>query len=205
MRRIKQLLFAMLVVGAAATRASDVAQPIKSAMLPLLPPAGTVRLVQRELLTLPGYTVFDYLACKQIEDGSLVLTGQVTDPKLKKTAEDAAAAVAGAAHIVNRIEVLPASARDQRLRSLLYRQIYGDDGMTLYAIRKVAPIHIIVRNGQVTLEGVVDSSVDRMHVESAVQYADALDTQVRVTNHLIATQDAEPLLSTMWRGNEFNR
>ncbi len=203
MRKVKQLFIAMVVAGSAAMHAADLSQTTRVPTLPLLPPSGTVRLVQRELLTLPGYTVFDYLSCKELEDGSVVLTGQVTDPSLKKAAEQAAIAVAGPAKIVNRIEVLPVSARDQQLRSMLYRQIYSDDSMMSYAIRKVSPIHIIVKNGQVTLEGVVDTSVDRMHVESAVQYASGAANTVQLTNHLIATQDTEPLLSSMWRSNEF--
>lgn len=205
MRKVKQLFIAMVVAGSAAMHAADLSQVEKYSTVFLLPPSGTVRLVQRELLTLPGYTVFDYLSCKQLEDGSVVLTGQVTNSNLKKSAEEAAIAVAGPAQIVNRIEILPDSARDKQLRSMLYHQIYNDDSMMTYAIRNVAPIHIIVKNGQVTLEGVVDSSVDRMHVESAVQYASGAGTTVHLTNHLIATRDTEPLLSSMWRSNEFSQ
>ena len=82
----------------------------------LLPERGLVRTVQRELLTLPGYTVFDYLETKQLEDGSVLLTGYVTNTGLKSAAESVARSIAGA-RIINRIEVLPRSKRDDRLRA----------------------------------------------------------------------------------------
>jgi hyperosmotically inducible protein len=188
MRTARLLWIGLVGMLAAPILAADVLpQPKALIGSPLLPPDGLVRKVQRELIALPDYTVFDYLSCKQLEDGSIVLTGQVTNAALKRSAEAAASAVAGTVPIVNRIEVLPASARDQRLRAALYRQIYGDDAMTSYAVRKIAPIHIIVRNGQVTLEGVVDNAVDRLHVESAVEFAAGVSPR----NRLIAVQGGE--------------
>ena len=160
----------------------------------LLPESGVVR-VQRELLALPGYTVFDYLAAKQLDDGSVLLSGYVTNTALKKAAESAARSIAGAT-IVNRIEVLPRSQRDDRLRAAASREIYGDPSMLSYATRKLSPIHIIVKNGRVTLEGTVDSGLDRIQAETAMQQLPV--TAVR--NRLIAMQDAgASTFSSLWR------
>jgi osmotically-inducible protein OsmY len=63
--------------------------------------------------------------------------------------------------VVNQIEVLPASSMDDRLRVSLYRAIYGDQTLERYAMPVVKPIRIIIKNGHVTLEGVVDSEFDK--------------------------------------------
>jgi len=161
----------------------------------LLPESGLVRTVHRELLILPGYTVFDYLAAKQLDDGSVLLTGYATKTALKQAAESTARSIAGAT-IVNRIEVLPRSQRDDRLRAAAWREIYGDPSMLSYATRKLVPIHIIVKDGRVTVEGTVDSGLDRMQVDTALQQLPV--TAVR--NRLIAMQDAgASTLSSLWR------
>jgi osmotically-inducible protein OsmY len=147
-------------------------------------------------MALPGYTVFDYLAAKQLEDGSVLLTGSVRDAGLKRAAESAARAVAPGATILNRIEVLPRSQRDDRLRAAARREIYGDPAMLTYATRKLAPIHIVVKNGRITLEGTVESGLDRMQAETAIQQLPA----VAVRNRLLAVQDAgASTLSSLWR------
>jgi glucose-1-phosphate adenylyltransferase len=61
----------------------------------------------------------------------------------------------------NQIEVLPASPSDDRLRIQLYRTIYGFPGFQRYAMPVIKPIRIIVKNGHVTLEGVVDNEADK--------------------------------------------
>jgi hypothetical protein len=159
---------------------------------PLLPDSGVVRKVQRELLVLPGYTVFDYLTCKQLENGSVMLSGQVTDAALKRSAEEAAKAVAADVPIVNNIQVLSRSTSDQELRSRIHREVYGDPYVAGYAIRKVAPIHIIVNKGKVTLEGTVDTASDRFQIESATRFGGG----AQLESHLIATQDSG---LTVWR------
>lgn len=164
--------------------------------VPLLAEDGILRAAQRELLVLPGYTVFDYLAAKQLDDGSLLLTGWVRNAELKSAADDAVRAVAGSARIVNRIEILPRSQRDERLRAAAYRELYGDPSMLPYAIRKLASIHIVVRNGVITLEGTVGSGLDRMQAESAMRNV----TSAAVHNHLLALEDASlSTLSSIWR------
>jgi hypothetical protein len=62
---------------------------------------------------------------------------------------------------VNNIEVLPASPTDDRLRRVLFRAIYNYPGLEKYSMGVQKPIRIIVKNGNVTLEGVVDNDSDK--------------------------------------------
>jgi hyperosmotically inducible protein len=69
--------------------------------------------------------------------------------------------VEGVTTVVNNIEVLPPSPMDDQLRRALYRAIYGEGGLSRYSIQAVPSVHIIVKNGNVTLEGAVDSEADK--------------------------------------------
>jgi len=118
------------------------------------------REVRHQLLMQPYYTVFDNLAYK-IEGYNVVLTGQAVNPVLKSDAEAAVKKIEGVEHVDNEIEVLPLSPMDNRLRVRLYRAIYGYTPLQQYALPVIKPIHIIVKNGHVTLLGVVDSEADK--------------------------------------------
>ena len=63
--------------------------------------------------------------------------------------------------VVNKIEVLPVSPNDERIRAAVYRAIYGHTALNRYGLQAVPPIHIIVKNGQVTLEGVVNNELEK--------------------------------------------
>jgi hyperosmotically inducible protein len=116
--------------------------------------------VRHELVMLPYLDVFDNLAYRV--DGNVVtLTGQVTRPTLKTDAERSVKRIDGVDKVDNQIEVLPLSGHDDRLRRSLYRAIYGYPSMNRYALPVIKPIRIIVKNGNVTLEGVVDNQGDR--------------------------------------------
>src|SRR5436305_6837003 len=119
-----------------------------------------VKEVRHQLVMLPWYSVFDNLAF-QVEGDKVILSGQVTRPTLKSDAEAAVKSIEGVASVVNNIEVLPLSPMDDQLRRALYRAIYGDAGLSRYSIQPVPSIHIIVKNGNVTLEGVVDNETDK--------------------------------------------
>jgi hyperosmotically inducible protein len=116
--------------------------------------------VRHQLVMLPWYSVFDNLAY-QVEGDKVTLSGQVTRPTLKSDAEAAVKSIEGVASVVNNIEVLPVSPMDDQLRRALYRAIYGDAALSRYSIQAVPSIHIIVKNGNVTLEGVVDNETDK--------------------------------------------
>lgn len=116
--------------------------------------------VRHELLMLPYLDVFDYLAYK-VDGYNVTLVGQVTRPTLKSDAENVVKRIEGVEHVDNQIEVLPVSPNDDRLRRQLYRAIYGYGPMQKYAMGVQQPIRIIVKNGNVNLEGVVDNETDK--------------------------------------------
>ena len=110
------------------------------------------RQVRHELVTLPYYSVFDNFTY-QVDGSTVVLEGQVTRPTLKSGAERVVGRVEGVHDVVNKIEVLPLSSSDDQIRWAVFRAIYQDSALSRYALQAVPPIHIVVRNGQVTLEG----------------------------------------------------
>ena len=116
--------------------------------------------VRHALVILPYYSVFDNLEY-QVEGTKVVLSGQVMRPSLKKEAENVVKRVAGINSVENNIEVLPVSSFDDRIRIATYRAIYRNLGFAKYAIQPVPPIHIIVKNGNVTLVGLVTRQADK--------------------------------------------
>jgi hyperosmotically inducible periplasmic protein len=118
------------------------------------------REVRHELVTLPFYGVFDNLAF-QVDGGTVTLLGQVSRPTLRTDAERVVKSIEGVERVINRIEVLPLSPYDDRIRLATYGAIYGNTALNRYALQAVPPIHIIVKNGNVTLEGVVANEGDK--------------------------------------------
>ena len=116
--------------------------------------------VRHELVMLPFLTVFDNLTYK-VDGYNVTLMGQVTNPALKSDAGNVVKRIEGVEKVDNQIEVLPVSPMDDRLRRRLYRAIYGYPTLQRYAMPVIEPIRIIVKNGHVTLEGVVDSEADK--------------------------------------------
>jgi len=116
--------------------------------------------VRHELVMLPFYDVFDNFAYK-VEGGTVTLLGQVTQPNLRSDAEKAVKRIEGVERVNNQIEVLPLSPNDDRIRRAVYRAIYGTPGLDRYALQAVPPIHIIVKNGNVSLEGAVGNQMDK--------------------------------------------
>jgi hyperosmotically inducible protein len=122
--------------------------------------ANLIREVRHQLVMLPYYSVFDNLTYS-VEGDKVNLSGQVTRPTLKSDAENAVKSIEGVGRVVNNIEVLPPSPMDDDIRRAVYRAIYGDAGLQRYSLQAVPSIHIIVKNGNVTLEGVADSEADK--------------------------------------------
>jgi hyperosmotically inducible protein len=136
--------------------------------------------VRHELLMLPYLGVFDNLAYK-VDGYNVTLMGQVVRPTLKSDAENVVKRIEGVEHVDNQIEVLPTSPMDDRLRVRLYRAIYGYPALQRYAMGVQQPIRIIVKNGNCTLEGVVDSEGDK---NIANIRANSVSGVFSVTNHL---------------------
>lgn len=141
------------------------------------------RQVRHELLMLPYFGVFDNIAFK-VNGYNVALTGQVVRPSLKSDAENAIKHIEGVEKIDNQIEVLPPSPMDDRLRLALYRAIYGYPALEKYALGVQKPIRIIVKNGHVSLEGVVDSEFDK---NTAGIRAKGVPGTFSVNNHLKVT------------------
>lgn len=142
--------------------------------------AETVKEVRRELISLPLYTVFDNLSFK-VEGETVTLTGKVTRPVLKSDAANVIKQLEGIEKVINEIQVLPLSPMDERLRFALYSKIYGHNALQPLSIQALPPIHIIVENGQVTLEGNVATEMQK--AIAGIQ-ANTVSGIFRVTNNL---------------------
>jgi hyperosmotically inducible periplasmic protein len=118
------------------------------------------REVRHELLMLPYFGVFDYIAYK-VDGYTVTLLGQVVRPTLKSDAENVVKRIEGVEKVDNQIEVLPPSPMDDRLRLKLFNAIYRYAPLQKYELGVQKPIRIIVKNGRATLEGVVDSEADK--------------------------------------------
>ncbi len=136
--------------------------------------------VRHELVTLPYYGVFDNLAYR-VDGSKVTLFGQVRDPVLKDQAVRAVKSIEGVSAVDSQIEVLPLSPMDDQTRMAVYRAIYSKPSLQRYQLGAVPPIHIIVKNGNVTLEGFVANQMDK---EVAGIAAKTVGTAHQVTNNL---------------------
>lgn len=146
--------------------------------------SGTERIVKEvhhELVLLPYYGVFDNLAYRVAPDGTVTLLGQVARPTLKSDAENAVKHIEGVERVDNQIQVLPTSPMDDQIRLATYRAIYGNSVLSPYGLRAVPPIHIIVNQGHVTLEGVLAKQMDKQVAE---MQAKSVPNVFSVTNNL---------------------
>jgi len=149
------LMAAALLVGAgmaAAAGKQAAAKPETDAAL-----ANSVR---HEIVMYGKYSIWDDVGI-EVSNGTVHLTGVVTQPYKKADMDRLARNVAGAAQVQDDIRVLPLSPNDDRLRLRIARAIYGDPTMTRYAVEPLKPIHILVENGHVTLTGMVASEFDK--------------------------------------------
>src|ERR1700758_5267717 len=153
--RFGLMLFTVLFTAAVITAATASAHPQETKAN-----QNVVREVRHQLLLLPYYSVFDNLAFK-VDGDRVTLEGQVTRPTLKSDAEGAVKNIEGVSGVTNNIEVLPPSPMDDQLRRALYRAIYGDPSLSKYSWSSMPSIHILVKSGHVTLEGVVDNETDK--------------------------------------------
>ena len=116
--------------------------------------------VRHELNMIPQFTVFDNLAYR-VNGGTVTLFGQVRDAIVKDSAEARVKHLEGVERVVNQIEILPASFNDDRIRRRVASAVFNDPRLFNYGIQSVPPIHIIVKNGHVNLEGVVRTQAEK--------------------------------------------
>jgi hyperosmotically inducible periplasmic protein len=138
------------------------------------------REVRHELAMLPYYSIFDDLQYR-VDGTTVTLGGKVITLGLKRNAENAVKGVEGVTNVVNKIEELPPSSQDQRLREALARRIFSFGNLSRYGWESSPTIRIIVRGGHVWLEGVVDTQQDK---DAAGIQANGVSGIFSVTNNL---------------------
>ena len=137
--------------------------------------------VRHELVMLPYYSVFDELSFR-VDGGTVTLMGRVTRPILRSDAVNVVKRIPGVATVDDKVEVLPLSGFDDRIRLAELRAVYGNSALFRYRLAgATAPIRIIVKNGHVTLEGVVASQQDK-HIAGIA--ANGVANVFSVTNNL---------------------
>lgn len=137
--------------------------------------------IRHQLLAAPYYSVFDAISFS-LSGSKVTLAGQVVRPTLKADAEAAIRSIEGVDSVINQIEVLPASPSDDELRRSLYRSIYEDSSLAGYAVQPIPPMHIIVKNGTVSLEGGVNNLADK---NLATARANAVANVLSFKNNLV--------------------
>jgi len=116
--------------------------------------------VRHELVMLPQVTIFDNLEYR-VDGDTVTLYGQVRNPVLKDEAASVVKKIGGVESVNNQIEILPPSFFDDRIRRQEARAIYGYNSLFRYSLGTLPSIRIIVKNGNVTLAGVVDNPTDK--------------------------------------------
>jgi hyperosmotically inducible protein len=187
---MRQFHFGVLIVGLLLGSAAQAAKHDKDhndAFMPGVRDESEIaKQVRHELVTLPYFGVFDDLAFR-VDAGTVTLFGAVTRPTLKSDAENSVKRIKGVAKVVNNIEVLPLSPMDDRIRVAVYKAIYGDPALAdRYGYRAVPSIHILVKNGNVDLEGVVANAGDK---NIAGIRANAVSGVFSVTNDLVVESE----------------
>jgi hyperosmotically inducible protein len=151
------------------------------------PPDETqlARKVRHELLMLPYYSIFTDLAFKV--DGSVVTLEGACPPEppwdIRSDAENVVKRIPGVTKVINNIKLLPLSDMDWQIRRAEAKAIYGDPEIgTRYGYQALPSIHIIVENGNVTLEGAVDTQMDDTIIRTR---ANAVPNVFSVTDNLV--------------------
>jgi hyperosmotically inducible periplasmic protein len=153
------ILSLVLILGLAGGVAAATNSEAKTAITPAQRQELLTEQVRHKLAMIPYYSVFDILQFK-VEGDTVTLMGQVRRPVIKDEAESSVKHVEGVKTVRNQIEVLPPSPNDDRIRRAAYRSIYSFGPLQPYALGVNPGIHIIVKNGDVTLEGSVTSKGD---------------------------------------------
>jgi hyperosmotically inducible protein len=143
--------------------------------------AQLAREVRCQLSQLPNYSIFDNLEFEVSGPDTVTIQGQVVRPSLKSDAERVIRALDQVGVLINKIEVLPIAPDDEKIRMAVYQAIFSQPGLQRYFIRAMPPIHIIVKNGSVTLVGFVETQIDK---ELAGNTAKNVPGTLGVTNEL---------------------
>jgi hyperosmotically inducible protein len=173
------------------------------------------RQIQKEVVTLSNYGLFDDIRFS-IKGREVILWGSVSRPTLKSSVEQVTKRIEGVEKVTNQLEVQPLSRFDDEIRARVYVAIYGHPALERYNPNRGTPlfrsrisvvtgitndppigfhpVHIIVKNGNVTLEGVMDSVGDRSIAELQ---ANRVPNVFKVTNNIqVANQERMSDMST---------
>jgi hyperosmotically inducible protein len=124
--------------------------------------------VASEIRKYPYYGIFDWVT-GYTRDGVVTLEGAIYQPGRKDDYMRLAAKVAGVKSVVNNIHMLPNSPFDDSLRLSAARAIYRNPDFLQIAIQPNPPVHIVVSNGTIHLEGIVRNNMERQLAETAVR------------------------------------
>jgi hyperosmotically inducible periplasmic protein len=158
LKLIRTVIAAVILIGAASALAS--------AAKPVPRPSETVdeaklsQEVHRQLMDLPFFTVFDNLQYR-VDGTEVTLFGQTANPTLTSDARKSIADIQSVTKVNNEIELLPESRFDDRIRHAEFRAIYSQPTLQKYGEGTYPSIHIIVKNGHVTLMGAVNNDADK--------------------------------------------
>jgi osmotically-inducible protein OsmY len=197
------------LLGVALCAGVLVAQPLTLSLQVLHAQGATdqrrIESVRQSLQRLPNYSVFDVIAFR-VDRATVVLTGFVYSPNLRKDAEQAAKWAYGIDTVDNQLEELSASVNDERIRKATFASIYTDDFLSRYApggpLRAQAeaaeperfagmrflgtyPIHIVVNGGRTTLIGAVGNASDRQLAEARAREVTGV---FKVENELVVSR-----------------
>jgi hyperosmotically inducible periplasmic protein len=144
-------LAAVLSVGLAAAKAPVNLNPTDSEL---------ASKVAHEVRMYSWYSIWDNISVR-VDNGRVELMGQVNQPNKKADLQRIVNRIPGVKSVENELEVLPLSPMDDQLRIQVARAIYRDSVLSRYGMQPIPPIHIIVDNGHVTLEGVVNTEMEK--------------------------------------------
>ena len=156
----ERFLLLGLIVAAPSVRGQHPPATKSTAVAPKPEEPQLLHEIRHQLTVLPYYSVFDYIAFT-LDGNKVTLTGYVLRPTLRANAEAAVKSLEGVASVQNLIEVLPKSPTDDDSRRAVYRAILEDAALQKYGASEVPGVHIILRNGEVTLEGAVATDAEK--------------------------------------------
>jgi len=138
--------------------------------------------VRIALVKIPYLSVFDDLSFR-VDNGVVTLTGEAVQPMIKWYAEQNVKDVPGVTAVQNQIEVLPLSRFDDDIRLRTLRAIHNTSSLYRYFMGVNPSIRIVVKNGHVTLDGIVQNQADK---QLAFMAANRVPNVFSVTNNLRA-------------------
>ncbi len=116
--------------------------------------------IAHSIKTYVFYDIFDWVS-GEVHDGVYTMTGYVREPWRKQDYERRVEDIPGVRKVINNLKVLPFSTIDDQIRIAAARAIYNFPLFRKYSSQPNPPIHVIVDNGKVILEGVVNTKLEK--------------------------------------------